>query len=158
MYKSEKLFSMKKFKLFTAIVASLLFFSCNKQLDLQSDGRITMDQVFSDYNRTRGYLNSCYGFCPAPYMDRASFTDEAQDADDITPGSTYNNWYGGNITSITYAANSSDGSPWGNLYTGIRKCNVFLQSIQTATVYATDAEKGHGLHKLVLYVRSTIYS
>jgi starch-binding outer membrane protein, SusD/RagB family len=142
MYKSEKLFSMKKFKLFTAIVTSLLFFSCNKQLDLQSDGRITMDQVFSDYNRTRGYLNSCYGFCPAPYMDRASFTDEAQDADDITPGSTYNNWYGGNITSITYAANSSDGSPWGNLYTGIRKCNVFLQSIQTATVYATDAEKG----------------
>ncbi|HEX7411287.1 MAG TPA: RagB/SusD family nutrient uptake outer membrane protein [Bacteroidales bacterium] len=132
---------MKKFKLFTAIVTSLLFFSCNKQLDLQSDGRITMDQVFSDYNRTRGYLNSCYGFCPAPYMDRASFTDEAQDADDITPGSTYNNWYGGNITSITYAANSSDGSPWGNLYTGIRKCNVFLQSIQTATVYATDAEK-----------------
>lgn len=142
MYKSEKLFSMKKFKLFTAIVTSLLFFSCNKQLDLQSDGRITMDQVFSDYNRTRGYLNSCYGYCPAPYMDRASFTDEAQDADDITPGSTYNNWYGGNITSITYAANSSDGSPWGNLYTGIRKCNVFLQSIQTATVYATDAEKG----------------
>ena len=60
MYKSEKLFSMKKFKLFTAIVTSLLFFSCNKQLDLQSDGRITMDQVFSDYNRTRGYLNSCY--------------------------------------------------------------------------------------------------
>jgi len=132
---------MKKYKLLTAIVASLLFFSCNKQLDLQSDGRISMDQVFSDYNRTRGYLNSCYGFCPGPYMDRASFTDEAQDADDVTPGSRYINWYAGSVTSITYPAYSADGGPWGGLYTGIRKCNVFLQSIQTATVYVTDAEK-----------------
>ncbi|WP_457270889.1 RagB/SusD family nutrient uptake outer membrane protein [Pedobacter sp. UYEF25] len=111
-------------------------------MDLPSDGRITLDQVFSDYNRTRGYLNSCYGFCPAPYMDRASFTDEAQDADDVTPASRYINWYGGSVTSITYPSYSSDGSPWGSLYTGIRKCNVFLESIKTATVYASDTEKG----------------
>lgn len=133
---------MKKYKIFTAILATGLLFSCNKQLDLPTDGRITMDQVFNDYNRTRGYLNSCYGFSPAPYMDRASFTDEAQDADDITPGSRYIIWYGGNITSSTYSANSADGSPWGRLYEGIRKCNVFIESIKTATVYATDAEKG----------------
>jgi starch-binding outer membrane protein, SusD/RagB family len=146
MYKSEKLFNMKKYKIFTAIFATCLLLACNKQLDLQTDGRITMDQVFSDYNRTRGYLNSCYGFCPAPYMDRASFTDEAQDADDITPGSKYINWYGGSVTSITFSTYSPDyttgASPWGNLYAGIRKCNVFLESIKTATVYATDAEKG----------------
>ncbi len=141
MYNSEKLFSMKKFKILSAIIITFFLLSCNKQLDLQSDGRITMDQVFSDYSRTRGYLNSCYGYCPAPYMDRASFTDEAQNADDITPSSTYNNWYAGNITSTTFAANSTDGSPWGSLYTGIRKCNVFLQGIQTATVYVPDAEK-----------------
>ncbi len=133
---------MKKYKILTAIFAMCLLLSCNKQLDLQSDGRITMQQVFNDYNRTRGYLNSCYGYCPAPYMDRASFTDEAQDADDVTPGSRYIVWYGGNVTSTTYAANSADGSPWGSLYTGIRKCNVFLESIKTATVFATDAEKG----------------
>ena len=133
---------MKKYKIFTAILAAGLFFSCNKQLDLPTDGRITVDQVFSDYNRTRGYLNSCYGLSPAPYMDRASFTDEAQDADDITPGSKYIIWYGGNITSSTYPANSADGSPWGRLYEGIRKCNVFIESIKTATVYATVAEKG----------------
>jgi hypothetical protein len=142
MYKSEKLFNMKKLRIFTVLFATFLLFSCNDKLDLQTDGRITMDQVFSDYNRTRGYLNSCYGYCPAPYMDRASFTDEAQDADDVTPGSRYVNWYGGSVTSITYPAYSSDASPWGSLYTGIRKCNVFLESIKTATVYATDEEKG----------------
>jgi hypothetical protein len=142
MYKSEKLFNMKKLRIFTVLFATFLLFSCNDKLDLQTDGRITMDQVFSDYNRTRGYLNSCYGYCPAPYMDRASFTDEAQDADDVTPGSRYVNWYGGSVTSITYPTYSSDASPWGSLYTGIRKCNVFLESIKTATVYATDEEKG----------------
>jgi hypothetical protein len=115
--------------------------SCENQLELPSDGRITMDQVFSDYNRTRGYLNSCYGYTPKPYMDRASFTDEAQDADDITPGSRYIIWYGGNITSTTYPTYSVDGSPWGSLYEGIRKCNVFIENMKTAPVYATEAEK-----------------
>ncbi|MCK9617761.1 MAG: RagB/SusD family nutrient uptake outer membrane protein [Lentimicrobiaceae bacterium] len=133
---------MKKYKIFTAVLVSGLLFSCNKQLDLPSDGRITMDQVFSDYNRIRGYLNSCYGYCPAPYMDRSSFTDEAQDADDVTPGSRYINWYGGSITSLTYPTFSVDGGSWGHLYEGIRKCNVFLESIKTAAVYATVAEKG----------------
>ena len=142
MYKSEKLYSMKNIKIFTAIFATCLLLSCNDKLDLQTDGRITKDQVFTDYNRTRGYLNSCYGFCPAPYMDRASYTDEAQDADDVTPDSKYINWYGGSATSITYATYSADGSPWGKLFEGIRKCNVFIESIKTATVYATEAEKG----------------
>ncbi|KAA0991233.1 RagB/SusD family nutrient uptake outer membrane protein [Dyadobacter aurulentus] len=133
---------MKKYKilLLTCSVVAMLV-SCNEKLDLPSDGRITMDQVFSDYNRTRGYLNSCYGFTPKPYMDRASFTDEAQDADDITPGSKYIVWYGGNVTSLTYPTNSADGSPWGKLYEGIRKCNVFIENIKTATVYASEGEK-----------------
>ncbi|NIJ51485.1 RagB/SusD family nutrient uptake outer membrane protein [Dyadobacter arcticus] len=133
---------MKKYKiLILALTICGMLASCNEQLDLPSDGRITMDQVFSDYNRTRGYLNSCYGHTPKPYMDRASFTDEAQDADDITPGSRYIVWYGGNVTSLTYKANSSDGSPWGTLYEGIRKCNVFIENIKTATVYVSEGEK-----------------
>lgn len=123
------------------LLVAMLLFSCHEQLDLPSDGRITMDEVFSDYNRTRGYLNSCYGHAPKPSIDRASLTDEAQDADDVTPGSRYAVWYAGNITSTTYPQYSSDGSPWGNLYEGIRKCNVFIENIKTATVYASEEEK-----------------
>ena len=121
---------MKKYKLLiSSAVICFMICSCQNPLELPTDGRITMDQVFSDYNRTRGYLNSCYGYCPKPYMDRASYTDEAQDADDITPGSSYIVWYGGNVTSITYPQYSADGSPWGRLYEGIRKCNVFIENI-----------------------------
>lgn len=122
-------------------LAAILLFSCNEQLDLPSDGRITMEQVFSDYNRTRGYLNSCYGHVPALFMDRAAFTDEAQHVNDVEAGSSFSNWYNGNITAVNYAANSADGSPWGQLFEGIRKCNVFLENIRTATVRASEEEK-----------------
>jgi starch-binding outer membrane protein, SusD/RagB family len=128
-------------KIFLATISLGMLLSCEEQLDLPTDGRITMDQVFSDYNRTRGYLNSCYGYLPEPYMDRASFSDEAQDADDVTPGSRYNIWYGDNITSTTFPIHSVDGSPWGRLFEGIRKCNVFIENIKTAPVYASEAEK-----------------
>ncbi|MFT4154879.1 RagB/SusD family nutrient uptake outer membrane protein [Parafilimonas sp.] len=133
---------MKKY--INIIMVAMVIFtitSCNKQLDLQADGRISLDNVFNDYNQVRGYLNSCYGYCPAPYMDRASYTDEAEDADDITAGSKYSIWYGGNVTSSDYASYSSDGSPWTNLYIGIRKCNTFIEGMKTAQVIAGDDEK-----------------
>ncbi|MDP4185384.1 MAG: RagB/SusD family nutrient uptake outer membrane protein [Bacteroidota bacterium] len=133
---------MKKYiVIFFAIVASGLFTSCNDQLDLQTDGRISMSEVFTDRYRTMGYLNSCYGHCPGPYMDRASLTDEAEDADDNTSGSRYNPWYNGAVTASNYGSFSTDGSPYEQVYQGIRKCNVFLANIWTSTAYATDEEK-----------------
>lgn len=115
--------------------------SCNKELDLPSDGRISMDDVFSDYNRTRGYLNSCYGYAPAPNVTRSSFSDEAQDADDVIDGSSYAMWYAGAITTSSFPGFSPDGSPWVSLYEGIRKCNVFLERIESATAYVSEEEK-----------------
>ncbi|HWV65132.1 RagB/SusD family nutrient uptake outer membrane protein [Chitinophaga sp.] len=130
---------MKKYIIILLAVTGL--FSCQKQLDLPTDGRITMNEVFTDYDRVRGYLNSCYGYCPAPYMDRASYTDEAQDADDITPNSKYSNWYSGSVTAQSYAGISADESPWGRLYEGIRKCNYFLANIDASKTIATAEEK-----------------
>lgn len=129
-------------KLIHCLAALFLMAACNKKLDLPPDGRLTsVDQAFTDYNRVRGYLNSCYGSCPAPYMDRASYSDEAQDADDITPGSRYSRWYTGSITAATYVTFSEDGSPWAQLFQGIEKCNTFLQHIKTATVIVSDEER-----------------
>lgn len=128
-------------KLLSSIVLVAGITSCNKQLDLPSDGRVSMEDVFSDYNRTRGYLNSCYGHAPAPDIVRSSFTDEAQDADDVIDGSRYAMWYTGAITTSSFPSFSPDGSPWVGLYEGIRKCNVFLENIQTATAYVSEEEK-----------------
>lgn len=132
---------MKKLSLLLTVFLFALL-GCNKQLELPSDGRITMDDIFNDYNRTRGYLNSCYGFVPTPDMDRASYTDEAEHADmNATGSSKYDFWYAGNVTSSNYASYDADGSPWTKLYSGIRKCNVFIEGMRTATVYASEEEK-----------------
>ncbi|MCF3110037.1 RagB/SusD family nutrient uptake outer membrane protein [Niabella sp. CC-SYL272] len=120
----------------------ILLNACNKQLDFTADGRLPdVADAFTDYNRVRGYLNSCYGYCPSPSMNRASFTDEAQDADDITSGSDFINWYRGALTASTYAGNSADGSPWTTLFQGIHQCNTFLKYIKTATIYAREGEQ-----------------
>lgn len=89
---------MNKFIFFSLLLVSELFVtSCNDDLDLKSDGSITMAEVFTDRNRTRGYLNGCYGFLPSPYLEAGSFTDDAEDSDDITPGSRYDYWYNGGV-------------------------------------------------------------
>jgi hypothetical protein len=133
---------MKKYNifLFFSIVASVFFISCSNELNLQSDGRIDINSVFTDRYETMGYLNSCYGYLPSLNIDRASYSDEAEDCDDNIPGPK-SDWYNGTTTALTYVADSQDGSPWTNLYTGIRKCNVFLANIWTSTAYATNEEK-----------------
>ncbi len=132
---------MKKYIfLFFAVVASGLLSSCSDNLDLQNDGRIDISGVFADRYETMGYLNSCYSYCPGPYIDRASYCDEAEDCDDNIVGAR-SNWYSGSMTASNYASYSQDGSPWTSLYEGIRKCNVFLANIWTSTALATNEEK-----------------
>lgn len=133
------------------LLAAVGLFACQKQLDLPSDGRITLNDVFNDYDRVRGYLNSCYGYCPAPYMDRAYYTDEAQDADDNTSNSKSSSWYSGGVSPQNYSSISMDGSPWGSLYEGIRKCNYFLANIGASKTLASDAEKTPGLRRHMCY-------
>lgn len=133
---------MKNIKYISFIACAILVFACNKKLDLPLDGRIPLDKVFDDYNQTRGYLNSCYGSLPTASVDRASYTDEAQDADDNNPDvGKFIAWYGGNITARDYGMYSADGSPWGTLFQGINKCNTFIRSMRTATVLAAEEEK-----------------
>lgn len=123
------------------LIFLFLFTACNELLEVPDDGRITLDKVFSDYNRTRGYLNSCYGYARGPYMDRASYCDEAQDADDIIGGSVYYNWYSGNVTPFDFLNTLQEPDMWARLWQGIRKCNFFIENMKTATVYASEEEK-----------------
>ena len=121
---------MKKILHYILLAVVCLASSCNDVMDLPYDGRTSLDALFTERRGVRAYLNSCYGYCPAPYMDRASLTDEAQDADDILAGSRYAAWYTDAVSASNYASYSTDGSPWAGLYEGIRHCNVFLERIK----------------------------
>lgn len=138
---------MKKYilYLFIAVVTLSWTTSCNDLMDLPSDGRTSLEEIFAERRGVMGYLNSCYGHCPAPYMDRASMTDEAQDADDITANSKPAIWYTDGVSAQNFGSYSSDGSPWTSLYQGIKKCNVFLermQTVTTSTIQASEDEIG----------------
>ena len=49
-------------------------------------------------------------------MDRASYCDEAQDADDISAGSTYYNWYSGNVTPYNFIDILQEPNIWDQLW------------------------------------------
>ena len=124
-------------------------FSC-ADLDMPSDGRITLEEIFSSYYRTRAYFSQCRGYVPQVgfTLDNtplASYCDEAHDASDNVSGSVYE-WYTGR-TSPTWnpiTVRDANGDPWDRYFQGIRKCNIFLASVTNpslATYNAREVEK-----------------
>ena len=133
---------MKKFRiLILALAATAAFSACQDALDLRSNGTIDMSEVFKDRNRTKGYLNACYNYIKNPSVNVGSFTDDAQNSQDITAGSSYDIWYNSDITSSNFADHNWDGNPWGNYFEGVRKCNVFIANIDGATAEMLDWER-----------------
>lgn len=119
------------FKIFVIIVITLSFQTCSN-LDLPPDGRLTLGDVFSEYQTTRNYFDRLRDYVPQvgfSYENTplASFSDEAYDASDGVSGAV-NDWYN-NRTSPTNNPLTTTFNPWNNYFEGIRKCNTFLQSI-----------------------------
>lgn len=120
-------------------------FSSCADLDMDDDGRLTMADIFSRYDRTQTYLNSIlnsmptvtltYGSSTTPML--AGFCDEAQDANDGQSGHVMANWYNGSASAASYSAfplTQSTVNSWENSYQYIYKCNMFLESIQNPDV------------------------
>ncbi|MGN1215503.1 MAG: RagB/SusD family nutrient uptake outer membrane protein, partial [Candidatus Cryptobacteroides sp.] len=133
---------MKKYYiLFSILVASFALSACQEQLDLRSNGTIDMTEVWKDRNRTKGYLNACYNYIPGNSIDYAAYTDDAVQSREATSGSQYDVWYNQGVTSANFGSYNIGGSPWGSLYQGIRKCNVFLANIDASTADMTESER-----------------
>ncbi|MDD3107595.1 MAG: RagB/SusD family nutrient uptake outer membrane protein [Alistipes sp.] len=130
---------MKKYiyLLFTVLFAGGLS-SCKDALDLPDDGRIDYASIFADRNRTMGYLNKCYGYMPSTSFEQSSaYTDDAQSVWDNVTSSGASKWYKGEVG----ASNWIFGFYWSTYYAGIRYCNVFIQSLPSATAFAQPEEK-----------------
>jgi hypothetical protein len=115
------------------ILAAAGMFSSCADLDLPSDGRLTMGDIFSNYQKTKNYYIACHSWMPQAgftYQNNtplASFCDEAHDANDNVNGAV-NDWYNDRTSPfsnpLTYWF-----EPWGHYFQGIRKCNTFLSSM-----------------------------
>ncbi|MDR1524436.1 MAG: RagB/SusD family nutrient uptake outer membrane protein [Tannerella sp.] len=132
-------------------------------LDLPSDGRVTLNEIFSNYSRTKSYCATCrsyiaqvgfkYGNTPL-----ASFCDEAQDASDGM-NSSINDWYNGRTSAFTNPLIADYIDPWDHYFEGIRKCNTFLSCMTNPAmeIYDFDETDKNGMLAEVRVVRAYCY-
>jgi hypothetical protein len=72
-------------------VLLLVFNSCIDQLDIAPEGKLTMDEIFSDDEKVGAFLNSIYNYVPkkgkTEYHGRGPvvWCDDAWDADEFRP-------------------------------------------------------------------------
>ena len=145
---------MKKYiyRLLLSTVLLLSFGCSTKQLDITPDGRISLDEVFSNAKMTESYLNSCYAYPNLGgtmyffYAALAGLEDSFFDSD-YTEGLMAAKWYNGQLTpdnDVLGNGSGWNGYMWSKYWTGIRKCNVFLNKIETAPC---DPETNRGRFK-----------
>lgn len=138
---------MKKIYLILVLSSGLFFSACKDTLELIPDGRLSYGQVFSDNGLTGGYLNRCYSYIPLMGMsyDNNTFlgvySDEAQDAQDVQGGRIANYYQGMMTSSNNLVEGGSNAGTYNNMYTGIRKCNVFIDNIGQATNLVVESDR-----------------
>jgi hypothetical protein len=126
--------AMKNRLIFFMIVLAGLV-SCNDMLELEYDGRSSLDDLFATRNGVRGYLNACYGARIFPDINRSGLTDESQNSENAFQGTLPSQWYADAYSAANYS--NVDGQPWTGIYQAIRKCNVFLSRIDNVSADQT---------------------
>lgn len=122
--------------------------SCSKVLDTAPDGKISIDEVFSDNDKTMYYLNTCYSSigskgCHYFFWNRGpvEWCDDAWDADENdVDWAGSRKYYDGNATASSHPSTINNGDSgyesvsWSRSFQRIRNCALFLQNIPTANV------------------------
>ncbi|HWK57793.1 MAG TPA: RagB/SusD family nutrient uptake outer membrane protein [Parapedobacter sp.] len=128
------------------IIAQLVFLmaGCQEYLDITPDGRISLEDVWKDPKMVEAYLNGAYSEMNVNqgglnYFSGAflgGITDLFHDSDDFEPDPLIAPmWYQGSL-SPTYdpTQTGNNGNIFRVYWSGIRKCNVFLENIDHAQV------------------------
>ncbi len=132
---------MKIYKIALSIIAFaglMSVSSCNDTLDVQTDGHISMSEVFKDRQRTMGFLNQCYTHRINVYLHNSALTDEAYDNRVIEGGSLTNRWYERGMDLNTYT--QFEPRDWAGQFQGIRFCCNFIDNAPNFTGYQTENE------------------
>ncbi|MBZ4189902.1 RagB/SusD family nutrient uptake outer membrane protein [Niabella beijingensis] len=149
MKSSNTFFNMKAGVLFLVFLPAV-FASCKKALDSAPDGKISLDEVFSDSVKVAAYLNTCYDNMPAKgtryfFWSRGPvvWSDEAWDTDaEAEPTLSAGRMYSGNAAASNHpamdvSADAGNGSYWARYWNAIYNCSYFLSRIRDVT--AVDA-------------------
>lgn len=135
---------MKKY-IISLLTAVFALTSCTDVLDVTPDGRIDLDQVFSDPELTAAYLSTCYNNIPKKSRRYFWFqnypialSDEAYSCDDVEgigPVLAYKGQVSAGYNPMEANINFQfDHAYWETYYQQIRTINMFLSHIPTAAV------------------------
>lgn len=137
-----------KIYIVTACVLAFLMSSCSSVLDQAPDGKLALEEVFEDNDKTMYYLNTCYSSingkgCQYFFWSRGpvNWCDDAWDADDLdVDWAGSRKYYDGNASASSHPASYNNGDSgnesvsWSRSFQRIRNCAVFLKYIPTANV------------------------
>jgi len=127
-------------------------FSSCADLDMDDDGRLTMSDIFSRYDRTQKYFNNILNDMPKVSLAYSSgstpmlagFSDEAQDANDGQADHPVANWYNGAGSAADYKSfplTQKTLNCWEHYYQAIYRCNMFIESMQDESVATYDFDE-----------------
>ena len=139
-----------KNRIYTIIACFLatVIYSCSDVLNQAPDGKISLEEVFGDNDKTMYYLNTCYSGINAKgclyfFWSRGpvNWCDDSWDADDLDVSwAASRRYYDGNANASDFPANYNAGDSgnesvsWARSFQRIRNCAVFLQNIPNAKV------------------------
>ena len=139
-----------KNRIYTIIACFLatVIYSCSDVLNQAPDGKISLEEVFGDNDKTMYYLNTCYSGINAKgclyfFWGRGpvNWCDDSWDADDLDVSwAASRRYYDGNASASDFPANYNAGDSgnesvsWARSFQRIRNCAVFLQNIPNAKV------------------------
>ena len=137
----------KYIKILYFILLSGVLVCCSDALDLEPDGRVTEDDIFSDNDKVSAYLNTCYEYIPTKGVryyfwcrGPVEWSDEAWDTDAeaeswIMSGSMYDGDASASDHPILdISSDAGNGDYWNRYWSAIHYCSVFLSKIDDATV------------------------
>lgn len=148
------------------IAATCLSLGSCADLDMENDGRLTMAEIFSRYDRTTNYFGRTIGSMPKVTLSYgatttpmlAAFSDEAQDAND---GQTHliANWYKGYASPTYNPLTAKTIDPWSTYFQAIYICNNFIENINNPEIatYPFDEETKSGWIAQVRIARAFYY-
>ena len=139
-----------KNRIYTIIACFLatVIYSCSDVLNQAPDGKISLEEVFGDNDKTMYYLNTCYSGINAKgclyfFWSRGpvNWCDDSWDADDLDVSwAASRRYYDGNASASDFPANYNAGDSgnesvsWARSFQRIRNGAVFLQNIPNAKV------------------------
>ncbi len=115
-------------------ISILILLTTCADLDIQPDGRVTLNDVFSDEVKAEAFLNTVYTFIPAYfwyYTNHSMLAGSSDEAEDSMVGSGAPNingrWIAGGLT----PANNPGIDLYSRMWRGVQYANIFLENIHS---------------------------